>query len=119
MGLMASRGRQPNPGGAKITVGSDERAAIKKERERRGWRQEDLAAKIGVSPGTISNVESGRHPQMNRVKYAKLRAVLFHGREDIDEDEDGMRSLIDDLASMSAAQRALIREVVRSMRKPK
>ena len=40
-------------------------------------RQEDVADIIGVTPATISNVESGKQEQMNPEPYAKWLQLLF------------------------------------------
>jgi transcriptional regulator with XRE-family HTH domain len=47
-------------------------AAIRAVRQRRGWRQRDVAAAAGVSQGVVSFVERG---QLERVSLAALRSV--------------------------------------------
>lgn len=44
-------------------------------REARGWRQEDLAEKIGVHPSTISRAES-MHPSAKLETYAACAKEL-------------------------------------------
>lgn len=41
-----------------VTVGDNLRA----ERARKGWSQEQLATRSGVTPATISRIESGKDP---------------------------------------------------------
>ena len=67
-------------------------------RQRRRWRQEDLAARANVSTGAISDIERGR---AERYTLATVRAVLrvldasasldvrWHGRGDLDRLLDG------------------------------
>jgi transcriptional regulator with XRE-family HTH domain len=52
-------------------TGADVRAA----RERRGWQQEELAARLGVSQGYVSLFESGQRPVSNRLA-ARLVSLL-------------------------------------------
>jgi transcriptional regulator with XRE-family HTH domain len=46
--------------------------ALRAVRHRKGWRQQDVAARAGVSPATVSNLESGR---ISRVQLDTLRRV--------------------------------------------
>lgn len=71
-----AKSRLVQPKGEKISVGPEERAFFKKQREEKGLEQKQLAVKVGASQSTISNLESGRHPQVNRATYAKLKQVL-------------------------------------------
>jgi transcriptional regulator with XRE-family HTH domain len=62
-------------------------------RQRRGWRQTDLAARAGVSPSAISSIERGK---VDRYTLTVIRRVLkaldgsteldvrWHGRGDLD-----------------------------------
>ena len=52
-------------------TGTDVRAA----RERRGWQQEELAARLGVSQGYVSLFESGQRPVSKRLA-ARLVSLL-------------------------------------------
>lgn len=80
--MTRSKGHQAHPEGDKITVTPEERARFKAERLRRGWRQKDLAGKVGVSGGTISNLENGKHPQIFRSVYARLKWTLLREAAD-------------------------------------
>ncbi len=51
-----------------------ERKTIRQLREERGWRQIDLALRLGVDPGTIHKWERGYRP---RAKYQQRLADLF------------------------------------------
>src|SRR6478735_3837278 len=42
-------------------------AQVRVARERRGWQQEELAARLGVSQGYVSLLESGRRPVPKRL----------------------------------------------------
>lgn len=54
---------------------------IKQLRENRGWNQIELAKKVGVSRGTIQNLEGAKNPQQLK-NLSKILAVL---EEDIEE----------------------------------
>nr|WP_325297689.1 helix-turn-helix transcriptional regulator [uncultured Dysosmobacter sp.] len=49
--------------------------SIRKFRERKGWRQEDLAKKIGVDQGAVSKWECGVTTPYE--KHAKKMARMF------------------------------------------
>ena len=50
-------------------------AQVRAARERRGWQQEELAARLDVSQGYVSLLESGRRPVSRRLA-AKLVSLL-------------------------------------------
>jgi transcriptional regulator with XRE-family HTH domain len=50
-------------------------AQVRVARERRGWQQEELAARLGVSQGYVSLLERGRRPVAKRLA-AKLVSLL-------------------------------------------
>jgi transcriptional regulator with XRE-family HTH domain len=50
-------------------------AQVRVARERRGWQQEELAARLGVSQGYVSLIESGRRPVAKRLA-TKLVSLL-------------------------------------------
>jgi len=49
-------------------------AYVRQLRERRGWRQADLAKKARVAPNTVTGLEAGRRTQ--KVNVDKIAAVL-------------------------------------------
>lgn len=77
--MAKSTGRLTQPKGSVVLVGADERERIRKKRLELGWQQKELAAKVGCSYATISNLETGRHPQINRGVYAKIYKALKLG----------------------------------------
>ena len=68
---------------SKRAQGNELGRRIKRERERRGWTQVELAQAVGVGAKTISNWETGATIPMNRM--GKLVEVLGPG---IDPDAD-------------------------------
>lgn len=59
-----------------ITPSNEERREVHRLRKKREWTQEQLADKAGCSPGTISNIETGRHPQVAQVVFVEVMRVL-------------------------------------------
>jgi len=74
-------GRIDQPHGEKISVSPEERATFKRMREANGWSQDELAAMVHVSNGTISNLETGRHGQVYKSTYAEILRVLKLGKK--------------------------------------
>lgn len=104
--MAKTRGRISQPKGGKITVGPEERAHLKMLREAKGLKQGDLAKKIGVVQATISNLESGRHPQVARDKYAELIRVLGADSEST-SNEESFRRLVTAGAGLDGDQLAV------------
>ena len=73
---MASKGKQGRPEGNLVTVPMNKRPAMRAQREKMGLTQKDVAKTIGVSPGTISNIESRGQPQMESEAYARWLQLL-------------------------------------------
>jgi transcriptional regulator with XRE-family HTH domain len=112
--MAKTRGRIPQPKGGKITVGPEERVRLKDLRETKGLKQGELAAKIGVTQGTISNLESGRHPQMARDKYAALIRVLGADSESM-SNEEAYRRLMNAGSVLSGDQLATAVTIVEAL----
>jgi transcriptional regulator with XRE-family HTH domain len=73
---MGKKGRIVQPGGPVMDVTPEERARFKDLRKSKGMTQPQLAARIGVSDATISNIETGRSRQVNRTAYLAAMMVL-------------------------------------------
>ena len=104
-----------------VTVDGRERQEFRRLRDEAGMTQRDLAERIGVTPATISNVETGRHPQLRRSHYAKLRRALGAGGRatDIAEAKDALyRGLVGDLADLEEKELRLVAAIVRTIRTP-
>ncbi len=86
-----------------MTVTPEERAEIRRLRKDKDLSQEEVAEKIGASPATISNVETGRHPQMAAVLYARLMKLLKFGELD-NEAEARFKKLVGYFPALDAAQ---------------
>lgn len=66
---MAKRGRLEQTSGPVIDLSTEERKAFHALRKSLKISQEQLAAEIGVSNGTISNIETGSSSQPRREPY--------------------------------------------------
>lgn len=120
---MAKRGRIEQPDGPVVDVTPEEREEIKRLRKSKGLTQEQLAAKIGVSNGTISNLETGRHAQVHLSVLVEVRRYL--GAKDTDELDSGDRhkKVMDGYLKLDgrgqAAVEALIDSLLSSRRDPR
>jgi transcriptional regulator with XRE-family HTH domain len=112
---MAKTSRTTQPRGEKISVGPEQRAWFKAQREARGIDQKVLAGRVGASQATISNLESGRHPQISKTLYAKL-VRLFGQPEGTTEVDQTFRELVDDLAPLGEANLKAVRDLVKALR---
>jgi transcriptional regulator with XRE-family HTH domain len=74
--MAKAKERQDHPDGPKMTLTSDQRAAFKLLRQGKGLSQQQLAHLMGVSNGTISNLENGRHEQVFVSTYTEAVRVL-------------------------------------------
>jgi transcriptional regulator with XRE-family HTH domain len=69
---------QSRPGGNRQRLGSD----LRRLREARSLRLEDVAREIGISPGTLSRIETGR--ALARTCYVAVMLDMY-GVNDADE----------------------------------
>ena len=83
---MARRGRIDQTTGPVIDLTPDERVEFKRLRKAKGLSQQELADKIGVSNGTISNIETGGSSQPRRGPYFAALAYLKGKKEAPDQD---------------------------------
>jgi transcriptional regulator with XRE-family HTH domain len=74
--MAKTRARLTQPGGDRISVGPELRAWWKQQRETKKLGQLALGRKVGLSQGSISNLENGTHPQITKSAYAKLLRLL-------------------------------------------
>lgn len=51
-----------------------------------GWRQQDLADKLGVSKQTINNIENNRQ-ELNKAQYIAIRMIIWCEIDERSEDE--------------------------------
>lgn len=66
-------------------------ARVRSSREARGWRQEDLAAAMGMTSGHVSGVETAR--KMPSLRFAKAADVAFGLTEVVDTFERQWREM--------------------------
>jgi transcriptional regulator with XRE-family HTH domain len=58
---------------------------VRGRRLRKGWRQEDLAKRTGLTPGTVSRIETGYHPYTQLGTLGKLANALGCSVDDLVE----------------------------------
>ena len=80
---MAKKGRLDQTGGPVIDITPEDRARFRKLRKAKGMTQPQLVTRIGVSDGTISNIETGRSGQVRRAPYLAAMAFL-QGNVDVE-----------------------------------
>lgn len=119
LNMAKANGRQTKPTGEKITVSPAERAAMKKRRLEIEWKQGDLADRLNVSQATISNLESGRHPQLYKSVYAEAKRVLKIGNaKDAPEDTERFNRVVDKFLQLSTQHQAAVEQLIDSLLKP-
>lgn len=116
---MAQRsGRQVHPTGAVATITNEQRQRIRARREELGWRQEDLAARVGVTPATISNLESGRTAQPKKSVYAKVLRALKLGEEPPDAGtEAAYMAIVEGAVELNPQEMQAVRALIESLKK--
>lgn len=117
--MSPANGTTPSKSG-KISVAPDERKLFKDRRIELGLTQRELAVKVHATSGTISNLESGRHPQIKRDTYLRLRRVLL--REQTEGDgalDEFIHGIVPDLETLDAQGRDLIKAMVDKLKKPR
>jgi transcriptional regulator with XRE-family HTH domain len=89
-------------------------------RKHRGYNQEDLAALVGVTPSTISQLETGKQGFTDSTLTALSEALACSPGDLLMRnplDQDAPWSLWDTVKKMPSAQRAAIVAVVETMLK--
>lgn len=106
------------PADGKITVDADERKLFKERRIALGLTQRELAAKARTTNGTISNLEKGKHPQIKRSLYLRLKFVLFREKaEPGDASSEMYKELSDVAVGLDRKHLAHLLETARSLKK--
>lgn len=114
--MARTKGRQARPKGDKISVGPEERSRIREAREARGWNQEELASRVGVSAATISNLETGRHGQVYQSQYAKVRALLFKDGTAPTNAGEQIRAIVSEIGDLPETDLESVALFVRALR---
>ena len=116
--MARSKGRIAQTDSEKITVGPEERVRIKKAREGRGWKQKELGDRVGVSQGTISNLESGKHPQIYKSVYAAIRRVL-HLSDEMAASDEVYRQIVEGALELGESEQRAVAALIDQLKKPK
>lgn len=109
-----------HPEGPLVSVSREKRRQWKLRREELKLTQRKLAALVGVTSGTISNLETGRHPQVRRNVYASLERKLSHV-ESVPEavsNDNVYRELVENTFDMSDEELAIVLAVAKTVKKP-
>lgn len=104
-----------------MLVGPEERERIKKRRLELGWMQKELAAKAGCSYATISNLETGRHPQIKRDVYAGIYKALKLGNADAQHsfNEESWHAIVQGSLEISDEDRKLVASMIEQLKQRK
>ena len=118
--MTRSKGRQVHPEGKVVTITPERREAIKKRRLELGWTQGDLAKRAGVTPATISNIESGRTDQPRRVVYsAVMRALKLGDQTPQPATDEAYRRIVDGASDLDEGLLEAVADFIDKLRKPK
>lgn len=98
-----------------VWIAEDVRARWLARREKLEIPQREFAARIGTSPGTISNVETGKQKTLPRSLYARWERALFRKGQGVSDDKwnqliDLFLDSDDDEADQLIAMAAIIRK---------
>lgn len=113
MRMVKPKGRHKSQTGPKISVTPERRAEVKRLREALGWQQKDLAHRIGVNPATISNLETGRHPQIYQTVWFEVVRVLKIS--DTGEAGDRFNRTIEKLAKLDERGQITVEALIDSL----
>jgi len=114
--------KYPRLTGPKMTLTKEQRDRLRQLRERKGLTGTQLAKRIGVTQGSISNLETGkRHPQVYRMLYTRVVRYLArasdHGAAP-DEDESYI-ALTDDIKDLYGPDIQAVRALVVALKAAK
>ena len=103
-----------------ITVGKAERQRFRERREELGLKQKDLGDRVGTTAATISNLETGRHPQIDKKLYARIKRALFRSTTSAagaEETDDYWRTIVDGAMDLDAQAMKAVAALVQSLKK--
>jgi transcriptional regulator with XRE-family HTH domain len=115
--MTRGKGRQVHPQGGVVTITDDERARLKAKRLEIGWRQEDLSTRAGVSPATVSNLESGRSDQIKRVVYSKIIRALKLGDLPAPSTDESFKRIVEGAVDLDEQASRLVAEMIDTLSK--
>jgi transcriptional regulator with XRE-family HTH domain len=107
-----------HPDGPLISLTAKERADLKAKREAKGFTTRELAARAGTTQGTISNVETGRHPQVRRGVYARIRRALRDQSPAAADADHVFKEIVEDAVDLTPEQLVLVRGLVKTVKAP-
>ena len=91
-------------------------AIIKTLRQERGWKQQDLADRLGVSRPTVAQWETRKKPpgRKNLVKLAQIFGISVEALLGQDEKSDEILQLREDISQLTLRKKQLIDSLSRS-----
>lgn len=93
---------------------------MKELREKKGLDQRELATRVGVTPATISNIETGRSKQVRKSVYAAVLRVL--SRKDSAPAASGsdevLKQLVEGMLELDDEKQRMVLGIVNSLKKP-
>ncbi len=101
-----------------ITPSDDERKKFRARRIELGLRQKDVAGKVGLTAASISNVETGRSHQIEKVFYARLRHVLrIVDAAPAESSVQAFRSLVDAAVDLDERETKIATALIETIKK--
>lgn len=115
-------GSEEHPEGPKMDVSTVERHHLRDLRKKRGWTQHQLALRIGLTNGTISNFESGTSKQVFRSVYAKIVRALTPKQAALSAAEaksqaEAFGAFVSNVADLTPEQLASLVPVIETLKK--
>src|SRR3990167_10473230 len=101
-----------------VSLTPAERQRLRARRQDKKLKQSDLATKIGVTPATISNIETGRHQQVKKSIYAKLVQALFGKAADassVERNAEAFKTIVDGAVQLDEAGLRAVSALVASL----
>lgn len=112
--------RQIHPIGSLISVDDAWRQRLTKALELKGMSQRELARRVGVTAGTISNLVTGRHTQARKTVIASIHAALqWPAPTETTVSDEAYRRIVDGALEMSPEDRETVARLVESLKSPR
>ena len=109
--------RQIHPIGSLISVDDGWRKRLTDELERQGMSQRELARRVGVTAGTISNLVTGRHTQARKTVIAAIHAVLrWIAPTETTMSDEAYRRIVDGALEISPQDRETVARLIESLK---
>lgn len=112
--------KQVHPSGQLISVGPEERERLKARRIELEMHQDEIAARVGVAPATISNLETGRSKQVKKVVYAKIYRALYGAAPSVEataiDKDEAYRRIVEGALELNEGEQAAVAALIEKLR---